>query len=90
MSWDDPRTDMAHCTWCSWDIMKADGPMHTECAIKSKRRDALRNRIRPQLIAVGLPKPDFHNLLTDICRRIEKAMDEEQTEVGRSWLYDLI
>ena len=77
MSWDDPTTDMAHCTWCSWDIMKADGPMHRECVIKAERRDALRARVRPILIAVGL-KPDYHNLLTDLCRRIETALDKEQ------------
>ncbi len=80
MSWDDPTTDMAHCAWCSWDLRKCDAIdlMHSECVIKAKRRGAIRNRIRPTLIALGLSRPDFHNLLTDICRRIETAMDKEQ------------
>lgn len=80
MSWADPKTDMAHCAWCQWDLYKdqaIDG-MHPACVHKARRRDALRKRIRPQLIALGLSKPDRANLLTDICRRIETAMDEEQ------------
>ena len=40
MSWDDPKTDMAHCSYCSWDLYKAnavDG-MHAECAAKLKAK----------------------------------------------------
>jgi hypothetical protein len=32
----------------------------------------------PMLIELGL-RPDAQNLLTDMCLRIEKALDEEQS-----------
>ena len=80
MSWDDNRTDMAHCTWCSWDLYKKDAVdlMHADCAVKAARRQTLRAMLAPVLIEQGL-RPDRENLLTDICLRIEKALDEEQS-----------
>lgn len=75
MSWDDPSTDMAHCAWCSWDLMKADAGadhMHPECRVKWERRKELREELIPALIELGVTAPDRNNLLTDICRRIEK------------------
>jgi hypothetical protein len=80
MSWDDDRTDMAHCTWCSWDLYKKDAidMMHADCVIKANRRASLRDMLCPMLIELGL-RPDAQNLLTDMCLRIEKALDEEQS-----------
>jgi len=80
MSWDNPKTDMAHCTWCSWDLYKKDAVemMHADCKVKATRRHELRQTLAPVLEALGL-RPDRENLLTDICLRIEKALDEEQT-----------
>lgn len=80
MSWDNPKTDMAHCTWCSWDLYKKDAVelMHADCKVKAERRAKLRADLAPVLEALGL-RPDAENLLTDICLRIEKALDEEQT-----------
>ena len=80
MSWDDPRTDMAHCTWCSWDLYKKDAidMMHADCVIKAKRRHLLRAELTLVLIELYL-RPDAENLLTDLCLRIEKALDEEQS-----------
>ena len=75
MSWDDPSTDMAHCAWCSWDLMKADAGddhMHPECRVKWNRRNTLREALIPALIELGVTAPDRNNLLTDICRLIEK------------------
>lgn len=56
MSWDDPSTDMAHCAWCSWDLMKADAGddhMHPECRVKWNRRNTLREALIPALIEMG-------------------------------------
>ncbi len=74
MSWDDPKTDMAHCTWCSWDLYKGDAMdmMHQWCKVKADRRNTLREALIPTLIELGITAPDRNNLLTDICRRIEK------------------
>ncbi len=74
MSWDDPKTDMAHCTWCSWDLYKGDATdmMHQWCKVKADRRNTLREALIPTLIELGITAPDRNNLLTDICRRIEK------------------
>lgn len=78
MSWDDPRTDMAHCTWCSWDLYKdnAVDHMHADCKVKADRRGELREALIPALIELGVTAPDRNNLLTDICRRIEKEQDK--------------
>ena len=80
MSWDDNRTDMAHCTWCSWDMYKKDAidMMHADCKVKNDRRHELRQTLAPVLEALNL-RPDYENLLTDLCLRIEKALDKEQT-----------
>lgn len=79
MSWDDPTTDMAHCQWCSWDLYKADAVdhMHLDCAIKAEQRNKLRETLIPVLIELGVTAPDRNNLLTDICRRIEKEHDND-------------
>lgn len=79
MSWDDPSTDMAHCTWCSWDLYKKDATedhMHPECRVKWERRKQLREELIPALIELGVTAPDRNNLLTDICRRIEKEQSK--------------
>ena len=74
MSWDDPTTDMAHCTWCSWDLYKdnaVDG-MHADCKVKAQQRAKLLDLLRPVLHKLGIEKVNYNNLLTDLCRRIEK------------------
>lgn len=78
MSWDDPKTDMAHCTWCSWDLYKdnAVDHMHADCKVKADRRTTLREALIPALIELGVTAPDRNNLLTDICRLIEKEHDK--------------
>jgi len=80
MSWEDPRSDMGHCRWCSWDLYKKDAVemMHADCVVKADRRHAMRATLAPVLIEMGL-RPDAQNLLTDMCLRIEKALDEEQS-----------
>lgn len=81
MSWDDPSTDMAHCAYCGWDLYKKDAVdlMHPDCVIKCTRRHKLRDSLTPMLSRLDL-RPDFQNLLTDLCLRIEKALDKEQTK----------
>jgi len=78
MSWDDPRTDMAHCGWCEWDLYKdqaIDG-MHPKCVPIAERRMALRKAIKPVLADAGIERPDHNHLLRDICRLIEKELDK--------------
>ena len=82
MSWEDPSTDMAHCHWCSWDLYKdqaIDG-MHLDCAIKAERREKLRRLIKPILLEQGIDRPDENHLLRDICRLIEKRLDEKEQD----------
>lgn len=80
MSWDDPSTDMAHCRWCGWDLYKKDAVdyMHAKCVAKNNRRRTLREALIPVLIESGAKQPDRGNLLTELCLRIEAALDEEQ------------
>lgn len=79
MSWEDSKTDMAHCAWCSWDLFKwrAIKGMHPECVPKAERRNQLRAALKPVLTDLGIERVDFNNLLTDICRRIEQELDSE-------------
>ena len=74
-------TDMGHCEWCSWDLYLADAVdgMHPDCVNKAARRNTIRRELIPIMIRVGITAPDRNNLLTDICRRIETVIDEEQT-----------
>ncbi len=83
MSWDDPRTDMAHCEWCSWDLYKKDAVdgMHPDCQWKAERRATLRKALIPVMIELGITAPDRNNLLTDVCLRIEKGFDELALEL---------
>lgn len=74
-------TDMGHCEWCSWDLyldQAVDG-MHPECVTRAERRNTMRTLFIPMLISMGITAPDRNNLLTDICLRIEKSIDEEQS-----------
>ena len=59
--------------------MKADAGddhMHPECRVKWERRKQLREELIPALIEMGITAPDRNNLLTDICRLIEKEQSK--------------
>lgn len=76
-------TDMGHCEWCSWDLYLADAVdgMHPKCKWRATRRASLRETLIPALIEMGITAPDRHNLLTDVCLRIEKGFDEYGPEL---------
>lgn len=77
-------TDMGHCEWCSWDLYLADAVdgMHPECVAKAERRATMRTLFIPMLISMGITAPDRNNLLTDICRKLEAVLDEQEQIVS--------
>jgi len=80
---DNPKTDMTHCEWCSWDLYKKDAVdgMHADCVWRSNRRATLREHLIPVLIELGVTAPDRNNLLTDVCLRIERGFNEIAVEL---------
>jgi hypothetical protein len=70
----------AYCPWCQWD--SPNGELHPECKIKWDRRADLEKLVKPMLAEVGIDKPYFHNLLTDLCLRIERRLDDKDDISG--------
>jgi len=68
---------MAHCAWCGYDLYKKDAVelMHAECVPKRDRRRDLEEVMLLVVRLQGIDTPRRNNLLTDLCFRIEKALD---------------